>query len=241
MIKFFPERQDSDLYSPEIIDEIYQEMGLKTKLQRQDLKEILEESAIDFIKDWEAEKLKKTEKQDFTAIEKTLPHLKKCKEIYELIDAGGTFISTGFGSNKSVFFKPAKYAMALRQIIEETEAVLADPLRSRNKTKTRLVLNWIWSLSDIWEASEITLSEGRCEQNGEYRSEAMKILTKMMGPIKKRVNDPSVITSSLIAEAIKENRLYNEQGYLAANSSKSSGVIGSKSNPKVLKTIDFRE
>ncbi len=238
MIKFFPERKTPDLYHSDIVNEIFLEIGLQTDEHKHDLKEILEHAAVGFIKSWKAEKLKQTEAQDLKAIEKTLPYLKKCKAIYETIDTDNGFISTGFGVKPAVFYKPNKYAEALNKIIEDTEAVLIDPMRTSNKTKTRLILNWIWEFSDLWEESNITLSEGRCEENGEYKSQAMNILVKMMSPIKNHIEDPTTITSSMIAEALKENRLYNKQGYLASNP---SGAIGTKSNPKVLKTIDFRE
>jgi hypothetical protein len=238
MIKFFPERQTPDLYNIEMVNEIYEDLGLQTQEQKHDLKEILEHAAQSFIRAWEAEKVRKTEKQDMDAIEKTLPHLKKCKEIYESIHAGGAFIRSGFKIKDRVIFQPDKYAEILDQIIQDSETVLIDPLRTINKTKTRLILNWIWQFSDLWEASGITLSEGRCVYDGEYTSSAINILNKMLVPIKKQIKDPATITSSLLAEALKENRLYNKQGYLP---SKPSGVSGSKSAPKVLKTIDFRE
>jgi hypothetical protein len=220
MIKFYPAIKTPDLYSSELINEIYIDLGLGAEEQKTDLKEYMEHSAADYIRRSEEESHSLTRKQEDKKINQIANHLRKSIKLFkEIPDAKPSRVRFPLSQREKDELEQAdvpvpernwgtyplgKYKESIAYIEEMLREMTEENVnRFSNSTKTTLVLQWLWYFSDFWdEHSSVTLSEGRFNAD-KYESSAISILTKMIGPINEQISDVNCrITNSLLAEAI---------------------------------------
>lgn len=218
----------SDIYSPEIVSEIAEMLGVDDQYKISQLKDLLEHQADGYFWSIARNDKKHTFKQELAEWERLSRSLNKSKKILSsLIGQGTSFRLHGAlkdSSNLSraaicirenVYHDYIAQTSFITDILEELEAISARAADENNKyvtasksnDTTALVLNWLYMIMDFWfQNSDIHISEGK---DG-YVSPSMKILNKMVKPINDNLTysyrNKYEITHSKLAQAIIKYR-----------------------------------